>query len=305
MAQQSDLYQRITQQIVEAIKAGAGTYRMPWHSKSGMHSMPCNPIGHYKYHGINTLNLWSRQQAEGFASAEWASYRQWLSVGAQVRKGEKGATTVLFKPIDVTAGDSDGQDADSTPSPGRPFVAKAGTVFNATQVDGYVRPEATASPHHEPHAESEALIAASGATIVFGGNSACYLPVKDEIRLPQPTAFISPDAYYGVAFHELTHWTGHEGRCARDLAGRFGSSAYAMEELIAELGAAFLSAEAGISPEPRVDHAQYISTWLKVLQGDPKAIFTASGKASRAAQFLCSKATLHRNDDSVSAPATV
>lgn len=168
---------------------------------------------------------------------------------------------------------------------GRPFVLKTATVFNADQVDGF-HPEHVAPPAKQRQDMAEQVIKNSKAGILWGGEKACYLPTRDEIHLPHPEAFVSREAYYGVAFHELVHWTGHESRCARYLSGRFGSAAYAMEELVAELGAAFISGETGVVAEPHTDHAAYISSWLCCLKTAPKAIFKAASEASNAASFV-------------------
>lgn len=286
-----DIHQNTTASIVAAIEAGAGDYQMPWNPRlcgSSPLSIPHNPVGGYSYRGINILTLWGCQEQGQFPTPVWASYQQWQSMGAQVRKGEKAAQTVFFKPLDADhqtrdeVEDGDGQSGRQ----GRGFIARAANVFNAAQVDGY-NPEVTELL--EPikrHSQSEALITSSGAHIVSGGPRACYIPSRDQIHLPPAEAFVDPEAYYGVAFHELTHWTGHENRCNRNLAGRFGTEAYAMEELVAELGAAFLSAELGVTPEPRIDHARYISSWLRVLRQDKRAIFLAATKAGQAADFL-------------------
>lgn len=284
----NDLHERITLQIIEAIEAGAGDYQMPWNTAGSSASLPQNPVGKYQYHGINVLSLWASQQLRTFTSGQWATYRQWQSIGAQVRKGETGSTTVFYQPI--IAGEKSKLTDDSDESPGgrgsRPFILKMATVFNADQVDGF-HPENVTLPKDQRHELAEQVIKDSGARILWGGDKACYLPVPDEIHLPHPEAFVSGEAYYGVAFHELVHWTGHNSRCERDLSGRFGTSAYAMEELVAELGAAFLSAEVGLSLQPRKDHSQYISLWLDVLRSEPKAIFLAAMKANAGCRFLC------------------
>jgi antirestriction protein ArdC len=138
----------------------------------------------------------------------------------------------------------------------------------------------------------DAFVAATGATIRHGGNMACFIPKLDEIRMPERNAFTgsltssATEAYYATLLHELTHWTAPANRCGRDLSGRFGSESYAMEELVAELGAAFLCGELGIAVEPRADHAQYLAHWLQVLKADKRAIFTAASKAAEAAAFL-------------------
>jgi antirestriction protein ArdC len=282
----NDLHQRITQQIIQAIEAGAGDYRMPWNTSGSSASLPQNPVGKYEYHGINVLSLWASQQLRVFTTGRWATYRQWLSIGAQVRKGESGSPTVFYQPI---IGDDDRENSSDSASAQsrsvRPFVLKMATVFNADQVDGF-HPEHVAPPADQRQDMAEQVIKKSKARILWGGEKACYLPTRDEIHLPNPEEFVSSEAYYGVAFHELIHWTGHESRCARDLSGRFGSAAYAMEELVGELGAAFLAAEVGISQKPRHDHAQYIGSWLELLRDDSRAIFIAAARAHEACAFL-------------------
>ncbi len=284
----ADLHERITQQIIQAIEAGAGDYQMPWNTRGSSASLPRNPVGKYEYHGINVLSLWASQQLRAFTTGRWATYRQWLSIGAQVRKGETGSPTVFYQPI---MGDDDrensGDSASAQGRSGRPFVLKIATVFNADQVDGF-HPEHVAPPADQRQDMAEQVIKNSKARILWGGEKACYLPARDEIHLPHPEEFVSSEAYYGVAFHELIHWTGHESRCVRDLSGRFGSAAYAIEELVAELGAAFISAETGVSLEPRADHSCYINSWLEALQRDPRAIFNAAANASAASNYLLS-----------------
>ncbi len=286
---QADLYQGITQAIIAAIEAGAGEYRMPWNAGLCLGSasgIPSNPVGRYSYKGINVLSLWCSQQARSYPTTEWATFRQWHSAGAQVRKGETGTLTVFYKPADSKGRDA-GEDDDVQAS-ARRFVARAAYVFNAAQVDGYLPPSLPLPPEIERHENADRLISASGATIHHGGPNACYVPSRDEIHLPPLGAFHNSAGYYGVALHELTHWTGHERRCARDLRGRFGSDAYAMEELVAELGAAFLCADLGIATEPRIDHAAYVESWLRALRNDKRAIFAAAAKASQATAYLAS-----------------
>lgn len=285
----TDLYQRVTNQIIAAIEAGAGEYRMPWNPRlcgGASVRIPHNPIGGYGYRGVNVLSLWGAQQANAHPTAEWASYRQWASAGAQVRAGEKGTMTIFFKRLDGPAGHDADDQGDGGGHRGGHFVARAAFVFNAAQVDGYEPRSLPSLPEIERHAAADHLIAASGAVIYHGGPRACYVPSQDEIHLPPRGSFHDTEGYYTVALHELTHWTGHEIRCARDLRNRFGSEAYAAEELIAELGAAFLCADIGVSPEPRRDHARYVESWLKVLRNDKRAIFTAASRATEAASYL-------------------
>ncbi|MCX7689119.1 MAG: zincin-like metallopeptidase domain-containing protein [Fimbriimonadales bacterium] len=247
-ASQDDLHQRITNQIVAAIEAGAGNYQMPWNPKlctGPAIGLPHNPVGHYAYHGINIVALWASQQHRAYATAEWATFRQWQAAGAQVRKVEKGTLTVFFK---ISGSGRQSAESDEQEQR-RHFIAKAAYVFNAAQVDGFIPSSPPELAPIERHAVAETFIKASKASIYHDSRQACYIPSKDEIHLPPDGAFKDAESYYSVALHELVHWSGHAGRCDRDLHNRFGSEAFAAEELIAELGAAFLCAELGISPE--------------------------------------------------------
>lgn len=294
-SQKEDLFQRITNQIIAAIESGAGVYKMPWNPKLCSGSaigIPHNPVGHYGYRGINILSLWASQQENNYATPEWATFKQWQAAGAQVRKGEKGTVTVFFKAMDKGSVPLDSDDQ----QPRRHFIAKAAYVFNIAQVDGYEPPAPPILTPLERHAAADEFIQSSAAIIYHDSRHACYIPSRDEIHLPPEGAFFDAQGYYGVVLHELVHWTGHADRCARDLRNRFGCEAYAAEELIAELGAAFLCAQLGVSQEPRIDHARYIESWLKILKHDKRAIFTAAAKANQAADYLASL-TKHATSD--------
>jgi antirestriction protein ArdC len=174
-------------------------------------------------------------------------------------------------------------------------MARASFVFNAAQVEGFrLEPDEALpdEPSFDPIERAEAFAKATGAAITEGGDRACYIPSADMIRMPERRRFTGTDTttpaegFYSTLCHELVHWSGAKPRLDRDLSGRFGSESYAVEELVAELGAAFLCGDLGITPEPRADHAQYIATWLKVLKDDKKAVFTAASKASEAASWL-------------------
>lgn len=175
------------------------------------------------------------------------------------------------------------------------MFARASWVFNAAQVDGYELPaeaELPENPLFDPIARAESFASATGARIEEGGDRACFIPALDTIRMPERRRFTGTDTttpaegFYSTLCHELTHWSGAKSRLDRDLSGRFGTESYAVEELVAELGAAFLCADLGITPEPRADHASYVKSWLEVLKSDKKAVFTAASKASQAANWL-------------------
>lgn len=284
-----DIHQHITNQIVAAIEAGAGEFRLPWHRSAGSIMRPTNIASKKAYQGVNILTLWAAGDAAGYTSGTWGTYKQWTETGAQVRKGEKSSYIVFYKEITVPA--EEGADSED----GKRLLARATPVFAAEQVDGYAIPALepkTAIEAVDDIIDAERFIAAAGALILHGGDRAFYRPSTDSIHLPPREAFIGTatstavEAYYSTKLHELTHWTSTEKRCNRQLGKRFGDEAYAMEELIAELGAAFLCADLGIAAAPRADHAQYLENWLRVLKADKKAVFTAASKASQAVAFL-------------------
>ena len=293
----ADIYQCITDRIAAAIEAGAGTWQMPWHpgADGATPRLPVNAATGKPYRGINTVVLWATAQAEGYPSAVWATYRQWAELGAQVRKGEQSSPVVFWKingPDEgedggTGGGDGGGAAGEDGADGRRPrMFARGYSVFNVAQVDGYAAPALPALPEPERIGHAEAFFAALGADIRHGGNRACYVPSLDQIRMPPFPAFRDAVAYYATLAHEATHLTGHASRCNRDLRGRFGEEAYAAEELVAELGAAFLCADLALAPEPRPDHAAYVASWLKVLRGDKRAIFTAAAKAQQAADWM-------------------
>jgi len=287
-----DIHQQITDTIIKAIEDGAGDWQMPWHRTGDGLNRPVNIDTQNRYRGINILNLWIAAEQRGFGCGLWGTYRQWQNRGCQVRKGEKGSTVVFYKELEFEAEDP----ATGEPELEKRLMARASTVFNAEQVDGYER-EPLPAPQNpvSPVQSAEALIRASRADVRHGGTRAYYNSGRDFIQMPERERFLgsetssSTEAYYGTLLHELTHWTGHKTRCDRQFGKRFGDEAYAMEELVAELGAAFLCADLGVNQTPRPDHAAYIESWLKVLKSDKKAVFTAASQASRAAEFLASQ----------------
>ena len=241
----------------------------------------------------------SPTQAAGYRSYEWATFKQWKDRGAFVRKGEKGTPIVFYKQIDITTpeakalqiGDLHGAEQENAKT--IPF-ARASWVFNAEQVDGYVseHDELPERPLFERNAHVDAIIAATKALIEYGGTRACYNRLMDRISIPDERAFVgSPtstaqEAFYSTLLHEAAHWTGAEHRLNREKGKRFADRTYAFEELVAELSAAFLCAELGITNDPRPDHAQYIAQYLEIFQNDKRAIFQAATTASAAADYI-------------------
>lgn len=285
-----DIHQAITDQIVTAMET-AGDFQMPWiRSRGGSYARPLNIASGNLYNGVNVLSLWVSALAAEFPSNVWGTYKQWRDKGCQVRKGEKSSLVVFYKTFEVEETDPDTGECEN----GERMMARASRVFNAAQVEGFelAAEDLPDVPLFDPIQRAEAFAAATGALIEEGGDKACYLPSADMIRMPDRRRFTGTDttspveAFYSTLNHELVHWTAAKSRLDRQLSSRFGDEAYAMEELIAELGAAFLCADLGITPEPRQDHACYLKNWLSVLKGDKKAIFTAAAKASQAASWL-------------------
>jgi antirestriction protein ArdC len=278
------VYSRVTSQIVSAIENGVGTWRMPWHTSGRFAFSPINVTSKKPYRGINTLCLWAAAEAKGYERGEWATYQQWQERGAQVRKGEKATLVVFWKFANTVETQDDGEEQ-TVPS-SRLLFTRGYSVFNAAQVDGYTPNSEPDMPMPERISRADAFFQGIGANVRHGGNRAYFSPASDHIQMPPFQAFEENVAYYSTLAHEHTHWTARSDRCDRQLGKRFGDNAYAAEELIAELGAAFVCAHLGLSTEPREDHAQYIQSWLRVLKADRRAIFTAASRAQQAADYL-------------------
>jgi antirestriction protein ArdC len=296
-----DIHALITDQIVAAIEAGAGTFTMPWHRTHGLLTRPRNIATGKPYQGINILALWVAAERRGYEAPIWGTFKQWLDAGYPVRKGEKSVTGVFYKDLTFTEENADtGESVDK-----KIGMARAFALFNCAQVEGYTPPaaEAFTPSEFETHARVDALIAASGATIAYGGDRAFYAPGPDRVQIPDKDRFTgtatmsAAEAFEATRLHEMVHWSGGEKRLARAFGQRFGDRAYAFEELIAELGAAYLCAQLGVTPIARPDHAQYLAGWLAVMKEDKKAIFTAAGQAQRASTFLMGFAPDDPGDD--------
>lgn len=284
----ADVYQKITDQIVTALEQGVRPWHQPWKAEhsAGRITRPLRSNG-TPYQGINVLMLWSAALEKGYAAPIWMTYRQAQELKAHVRKGEQGSLVVYADKIIRTETDAKtGEEAERA----IPFM-KGYTVFNVEQIEGlpeqYCGKPQAALNNVERIEHAEGFLAATGANVVHGGSRACYVPSTDNIHMPCIDFFRDTVSYYGVRLHETVHWTRHESRLNREFGRkRFGDEGYAMEELVAELGAAFLSADLALTPEVRDDHAAYIRSWIKVLKDDKRAIFTAASHAQRAADFL-------------------
>jgi len=287
-ADRLDIYQHVTDTIVSALESGsAGKWVMPWHSVAqeghkGFAIMPSNVDGR-GYRGINVWLLMSAKLAAGYTSDTWGTFKAWKAKGASVRKGQHGTLIVFWKPIEIAELDAKGK-------PKVIPIAWGYNVFNADQVENYTpKAKPTVAPELRI-ASAESFYTAVPAIVNHMGNRAFYNVNRDCVTLPPFAQFKTPEDYYSTRGHETVHWTGHATRMKREFGQRFGSDAYAIEELVAELGAAFLCAHLQISNEPRPDHAAYLANWLSVLKSDKKAIFTAASQAQKAVDFIIAKA---------------
>lgn len=282
-----DIYQNITNKIIADLEKGKLTWIKPWGSNN-LEGRIVKPLRHngQPYNGINVLMLWCAALEGGFDSPFWMTFRQAGELGAHVRKGEHGAPVVYANTITKTEEGADRQEEER-----RISFMKAYTVFNVEQIEGlpehyYAKPEAVIDPAHRiAHAAS--FFAATHADIQHGGDHAYYNGGDDHVQMPYFESFRSPESYYATLAHELVHWTSHPERLDRNFGGMaWGDEGYAREELVAELGAAFLCADLELTPEPGMDHAAYIQSWLEALKADKRAIFSAAAHAQRAVDFL-------------------
>ena len=225
----ADVYTRVTAEIIAAIEHGAGEWHAPWFHNGTSAARPTNVASGRRYRGINTVALWAAAMMDGYSDGLWGTYRQWQALGAQVRKGERSTTVVLWKQIAPSDPTADHDDNNDDSSRARMF-AKAFSVFNVAQVDGYERPPTRLLPEEERLAQAETFIANLGIRTVFGGADACYRPSSDTVFMPDFAAFRDAASFYGVWLHEHGHASGAKHRLDRDLSGRFGSAAYAAEE---------------------------------------------------------------------------
>lgn len=271
-------YQLVSDRILEALKQGVVPWRKPW---KGREFLPCNAATKRTYHGINLLLL----SLSPFTDHRWLTLRQANELDGHVKKGEKSTLVVFWKQLEVDAENQ--KDRKRTIPLLRYFL-----LFNVEQCQGLnLPPLQSAERPNDRIAEAEQIVQAmpQPPTIREGGPVACYQPRQDLVRVPKLSEFDTPADYYATLFHELTHATGHSSRLDRPgVTGtiEFGSGDYSREELVAELGSAFLCAEAGIDNSTQGNAASYINGWLEALLGDPKAFVIAAGQGQRAADFI-------------------
>ncbi|WP_338495826.1 zincin-like metallopeptidase domain-containing protein [Pseudomonas sp. WP18] len=296
-----DIYQDVTDKIINALDQGVAPWIKPWASTSSSHTdrhqpYPINAVTQRPYAGINLLLLWAEARLQGFTQDRWLTFNQAKKAGGHIRKGEHSTLAVLYKPMEREEQTESGQpvlDENGQPKVTHFGILRTHFLFNVEQTEGLealteTSIETEPSDPFQANSAAENLLLASGAKIVHRpASEAFYHPLKDFIQLPTKAQFHDEGGYYATALHELTHWTGHLSRLRREGLTSpcpFGSPAYAFEELVAEMGAAFLCAHAGIQGALR--HEGYIDFWLKVLKADKRAIFRASGQARAASEYV-------------------
>jgi antirestriction protein ArdC len=277
-----DLYAEVSARIVAELEAGAAPWVKPWSATPGANT-PCNAVSNRPYSGCNVVLLWMAQAA-GYRTPRFLTFKQALELGGNVRKGARGTKVYFVKQLQVQDKGAD----DETATRLVPLMREY-TVFNVDRSENLPDSINTGKPIRVRNPDTrdelaDAFLRSTGADVRAGHGEAYYVPSRDYISIPAFEAFKGAEQFYNVVFHELTHWTGHKARLDRDLKNRFGSRNYAAEELIAELGAAFLCAEFGFDGDVR--NAGYIANWIELLKADKRAFFTACSNASKAADYL-------------------
>jgi antirestriction protein ArdC len=283
----TDLYTRVTNAILSDLEKGVRPWLQPWNAghAAGPIGRPLRATGQ-PYKGINVLMLWSAAITGGFAAPIWMTFNQAKELSGAVRKGSKGSLVVYADRIVHTEMGENGQETERNI-----YFMKGYVVFNVEQIDG-LPPHyyAAATGHLDPETRIDAadqFFAATGADIRQGGKQAFYSPQADFVQMPPYGYFHEPEGYYATLAHEMTHWTKHPTRLDRDFGHkRFADEGYSREELVAEIGSAFLCCDLGITPEPRDDHAAYVGHWLSILKEDKRAIIQAAAHAQRAVDYL-------------------
>lgn len=290
-AKTDEFYQEMTDKVIAAIETAIETgWNKPWVAIFGNAGLPTNAVTKKAYQGGNAIVFMFLGAAKGYASNLWATYRQWETLGGQVRKGEKGTQGVKWV-VSFTCQTCSTKGAYPCARPGhdsrKSMFPSVFTVFNYAQQDGYEADLAEMPDGTERLDNIEEFLAATGANIVHAAqDSAYFTPGTNNIVLPLRETFLSTEGYYATALHEVTHWSGDEARLGRDLKNLFGSEKYAAEELVAEFGAIFLQAHFGTTPEPSANSASYLKGWLRALRADSSNLYKAAKAAQEAVNYL-------------------
>ncbi len=283
-----NIYDTVTDQIVAQLEQGTAPWVKPWQRGSTL--LPTNALTRKAYRGINMLILLMETERRYYERSQWMTYKQAASVGGQVRKGARGVPIVFYQFLEER------EEGESKRL--RQAILRIYTVFNVADIadlPGEFIPAHQVDPCWDPSAKAESLLSMSGARIVHGGNWAYYHTQDDRIQLPARQVFDSRGAYYATALHELVHWSGHPSRCDRQFGKRFADDSYAAEELVAELGAAFLCSHCQIAGQ--LQHANYIAEWLRIMKADKRAVFHAAAKAQQASDFVIRLAERSESQD--------
>jgi antirestriction protein ArdC len=281
----TNFYDDITCKIIAELEAGCVPWIQPWGTAAAKAplAMPQNAATNRRYSGINVLILWNAVIERGFSGQSWLTFRQAVSLGGCIRRGERG-TSVVYADRFVPAEEMKRASTAGDEARAIPFL-KRFTVFNTDQCDGLSADVSSIAPsRHTIEPQVEALIRATRIDVRIGGNRAFYCPPEDYVQLPPPAAFFEPINWHRTALHELAHASGHSSRLNRDLSGGYGTKKYAFEEIVAEISSAFCCASLGIVPTVR--HSDYVGSWLKVLREDNRAIIRATSQASKVADYL-------------------
>ena len=282
-----DLQQHVTDLIITQLETGTVPWQQSWQSNSRqLLNIPKNAVTGNKYRGVNILLLWSEAQDKNFTTNEWASLKQWNQKKETIRKKEQGSMVIYTQKGQKEV---DGEIVKTS-------FLKYSKVFNRCQLESFQPAEKI--PVEQPKSLVEKIdtvedyIENTFASIEHREGGAYYTVANDKIFMPLRESFIdtktctATENYYSVLLHEMTHWTGHPKRLNRKLKNKFGNDAYAEEELIAELGAAFLTAEFDITNPGKEHHAGYIASWLKVLKNNKGFIISAASEASKAVDYM-------------------
>ena len=283
----TDVYTRVTSHIVEELERGVRPWLKPWNAENAAGRIT-RPLRHngLPYNGVNVLMLWASAEMQGYSCPFWLTFQQAKEFGGHVKKGQHGSPVVYASTFKKKDQNENGDEVEAD----IPFL-KEYTVFNAEQCEGLPQHFFTLAQQPAEKIErierADTFFANTKADIRTGGNQAYYASTLDYVQMPPLEAFRDAESHASTLAHELTHWTKHQSRLNREFGRkRWGDEGYAIEELVAELGAAFLCADLNITPDIRDDHAAYIGHWLKILKDDKRAIFSAASHASKAAEYL-------------------
>jgi len=269
-----DVMAAVVEDIIAAIEAGVDTWQMPWRTSF---TIPTNASTGVPYKGGNVLACWITGAHRAYSTQLWATYKQWAAMDRQVAKGQKGLHLVKWSPIERPQPDGTIK---------KLMIPNGFVVFNEAQLEHAGEPDYELDVSEWPACTAEMWLDLAMVPARCTVGAPAYHTRDDAVSMPPIVAFDTTDDYLATFAHELAHWTGHESRLARDMTGRFGSDSYAMEELVAELSAAFTCARYNVRPADRTDHASYLDHWVRVLRADPKVLWTVASKAQAATDHL-------------------